>query len=147
MAVYVDMSHTFDPDYTVRCGVNIANLLLVRPRSSDEALDMAYTFLMERGAGVIVFDESLFKAATRVSFAPVLHTLAGSGCAMLRLATWGSQSASVRLQLTRERWLGQRRDVSGYRTRVRILKNKFAPPAEEVCLTIGFHGVVNGDGV
>ncbi len=120
MAVYLDMIHTFDPDYTV---------------------------VMERGAGVIVFDESLFKASTRVSFTPLLHTLAGSGCILLRLATWGSQSAAVRLHLTRERWLGQRRDVSGYRTRVHILKNKFAPPAAEVGLTIGFRGVVNGDGV
>src|SRR5262249_28065755 len=90
MAGYLDLSHTFHPDYTVRCGVNIANLLLARPRSSDEALDIAYTFAMQRSAGVIVFDESLFKAITRISFTPLLHTLASSGCVLLRLATWGS---------------------------------------------------------
>jgi hypothetical protein len=147
MVVYLDLSHTFDPDYAVRCGVDIGNLLLVRPTTGDHALDMAYSFATQRSAGVIVYDDALLQHGKSMSFAPLLHPLASARCALLRIVRSGEQSASVRLHLSRERWLRQRRDVSGYWTRIHILKNKFAPTAEAVCVTIGFHSVVLGDGV
>jgi recombination protein RecA len=55
--------------------------------------------------------------------------------------------ASIRLQLTRERWLRRHGDIRGYEARVEVLKNKLGPAGRGVKLTIEFNGTVRGNGL
>lgn len=49
VAVYLDLGATFDPDYAARCHVNLSKLLLVRPHSGAEALEIAQSLIHSRG--------------------------------------------------------------------------------------------------
>ncbi|MBM4466798.1 MAG: hypothetical protein FJ014_14820 [Chloroflexi bacterium] len=49
-------TYTFDPDYAVRCGVSLERLLLIRPHSGREALEITASPIAGRGIGVLVFD-------------------------------------------------------------------------------------------
>ena len=83
--------------------------------------------------------------------------LARSGTALLFLhpvTTEPSQAlsalahyASVRLELTRERWLRRHGDIRGFETRVEVLKNKLGPAGRAVKLKIEFNGTVRGNGL
>src|SRR5689334_6103648 len=37
--VYLDLAHNFDADYAARCGVDVANLVLIQPNGVDAALE------------------------------------------------------------------------------------------------------------
>lgn len=168
-AAYLDLSATFDPDYAVRCEVDLAKLLLVRPRSGREALEIALEVIASRGAGLLVFDavtDLLAAPGQAPALAGLLAqfpaALSRSPCAALFLTPlhFGSAMspanyppdfalphlASLRLALKKERWLTQRRDVRGYQASVQILKNKFGPAGQSARLSIIFNGTVRGDG-
>ncbi len=160
MAVYLDPAQTFDPAYARRCGVNLTRLLLVRPASPAQTLDIAYDLIASGGAGILVLAPT-FAEPEHAPFPGTLERLQavlnGSPCAALRLTAVPSAAslpegrglaanAAVRLLIEKERWLRRRRDVRGYRARVTILKNKLAPPGGRVSIVIGFGGVVDGDG-
>ncbi len=154
MAVYLDLSHTFDADYAVRCGIALHDVLIVRPHSAAEALDIAYSLVSNRSAGVIIYDAAFAprEMPNPASVNRLLAPLAESACAYVWLSATNGRPPSVdgisqRLHLQREHWLKRRRDVRGYRARVTILKNKFSPLRQPVQITIGFSGAVSGDGV
>ena len=58
-----------------------------------------------------------------------------------------AHTATVRLQVVRERWIRQHEDVRGYKARVEVLKNRLGPTGRVVLLTIEFNGTVHGDGI
>jgi recombination protein RecA len=58
-----------------------------------------------------------------------------------------AHTASVRLQLTRERWLRRHGDIRGYEARVEVLKNRLGPAGRAVTLAIEFNGTVRGNGL
>jgi recombination protein RecA len=166
---YVDLSYTFDPYYALRCGVSPDRLLLVRPHSGEEALEILYTLIASRGTGVLVFD-SVSQLVTQSHGPQVLSTvlrrLAGvldrSPCAAIFLTAlhFGDAAsmdnypsgfalphyATVRLLIEKEEWIRKRRDVRGYRARVTVLKNKLGSPGKSAPISITFNGVVDGDG-
>jgi recombination protein RecA len=151
-AVYLDLAGTFDPDYAVRCGVDLAHLVVVQPDSLSAAVE-ALTLLVKATA-VAILDPALVPEATRpdpAALRRLLAVLRSSSCALVVLARDGadhfSSQAALRLDITRECWLMRRRDVRGYRTRVLVSRNRFGPPGQAIRLTIGFGGVVQGDGV
>jgi recombination protein RecA len=164
----VDLSYTFDPDYAVRCGVSLERLLLVRPHSGREALEIAASLIADGGIGVLILDSvsqllgethgpQLMSAALR----QLVGALAESPCALVFLTPlyFGDAAskdnypsgfavphyAAVRLLIEKERWLRKRRDVRGYRVRVTVIKNKLAPSRKSATIEITFNGVVNGN--
>ena len=146
MAVYFDLSGTFDADYAVRCGVHLANLLLVRPTSNAEAFDIAYTLVSSGSVGALIYDAGA-EGYSPLVWRRLLAPLTNSACAFVYLSELAIvELAAVRLYIERERWLYRRRDVRGYRTRVTILENKFSALRNPVSVLIGFSGVVTGDG-
>lgn len=91
-AAYVDLGCTFDPDYAARCGVNPASLLLVRPHTGGEALEIAHALIASGGTGVLVFDsvshllgEPYGAQAMSAALRRLTGTLAGSPCALIFL--------------------------------------------------------------
>jgi recombination protein RecA len=169
MAAYLDLGYTFDPGYAARCEVNLKHLLLVRPRTGDEALDILYSLVAGRGVGILVFDstshliaESRGSRAMSAALRKLTGALAQSPCVCLFLTPLhfgaaGSSNnypggfalpnyAAVRLLLEKEEWLRKGRDVRGYRARATVLKNKLGPAGKQAAIAITFDGVVHGNG-
>lgn len=151
-AAYLDLPRTFDPDYAARCGVNLHRLLLVRPHSGPEALEMVYHLLRQRRLGLLIFDSAAALHAappTPTALSQLVAPLAQSATALLFLTPQqygGALSpanyppgfalphrAALRLTLTKERWLDRGRDVRGYEARVVVLKNKLGWAAGPHC--------------
>lgn len=168
VAAYVDLGSTFDPDYAARCGINLAKLLLVRPRTGQEALEIIQSLIASRGIGVLAFNSITHliadpRGAQTLSAAlrQLPSTLAKSSCALifltpLQFGDTQSQAnypsgfalpnyATVRLLLEKERWLRRGRDVRGYEARVIVLKNKLGPEGRNARIAITFNGAVKGD--
>lgn len=55
---YVDMEHTFDAHYAVRCGVDLNKLALVRPSTAEEAM-RAVHFLSQSGTVKLIVLDSV----------------------------------------------------------------------------------------
>lgn len=167
-AAYIDLSSTFDPDYAARCEVNLTRLLLVRPQSGREALEIVQTLISGRGVGVLVFDavpDLLADPAGAQTLAAALSQLpallAQSPCAPIFLTPLqfgGAMStanypsgfalphyATIRLSLEKERWLKKGGDIRGYQARVVVLKNKLGQAGQNARIAITFNGVVSGD--
>lgn len=167
-AAYVDLGATFDPDYADRCEVDLSRLLLVRPQTGREALEITHSLIRSRGAGILVFDAVSDLLADpqgaqlmSVALGQIGHALPHSPCAAIFLTPLRSGSArsldnypggfalphytAVRLLLQKERWLYKRRDIRGYRAQVQVLKNKLGRAGKRATIAITFNGVVRGD--
>jgi recombination protein RecA len=168
-AAYVDLAATFDPDYAARCEVNLARLLLVRPQSGPEALEIIQALITSQGVGVLVFDavphlladspnsQTLATALDRLPpllakspCAPIFLTPLHFGDAMSTANYPGGFAlphyATLRLVLEKERWLQKGQDIQGYKARVLVLKNKLGAAGKSASIAITFNGVVRGDG-
>lgn len=56
IAAYIDAEHALDPQYAVKIGVNIDELLISQPDSGEEALNIAETLARSNAIDVIVID-------------------------------------------------------------------------------------------
>lgn len=169
IAAYLDLSQTFDPDYAARCGVDLDKLLLARPHTGVEALEILYSLIASRGTGVLVFDsvshliaEAHGPQAISIALRRLTGAVAHAPCAPIFLTPlhFGDAAskdnypggfalphyAAVRLLIEKEEWLRKRRDVQGYRARVTVLKNKLGASGKSVSIAITFNGVVDGNG-
>ena len=43
VAAYIDAEHAMDPDYAIKLGVNIEDMLISQPDSGEQALEIAET--------------------------------------------------------------------------------------------------------
>ncbi|MCB0163882.1 MAG: hypothetical protein KDI79_06645 [Anaerolineae bacterium] len=167
-AIYIDLGATFDPDYAARCGVKLSQLLLVRPTSGREALDITRDLVAGRGTGLVIFDSvaNLFTPSPEAqglatSLRTLPQVLTHTHCALIFLTPlqFGNAPsldnypsglalphfATVRLLLHKERWLQKQGDIRGYQARVLVLKNKLGPAGRSAQIAITFNGVVHGD--
>jgi recombination protein RecA len=169
MAAYVDLSYTFDPDYAARCGVQVDRLLLVRPHTGSEALEILYALIASRSVGVLVLDSVSYLIAEAhgpqvisAALRRLVSVLTESPCAAIFLTPlhFGDAAstdnypsgfalphyAAIRLLIEKEQWIRKRHDVRGYRARVTVLKNKLGASGKNVSISITFNGVVDGNG-
>ncbi len=169
IATYLDLDATFDPDYADRCGIQVKRLLLVRPQSGPEALEITRTLLEGRSTGLIVFDNVSNLLHTPADFEvlaahlrqllPALTRSQGALIFLTPLHSGGTRSqanypsglalphyATLRLLLQRERWLHQQQDIRGYQAQVVVLKNKLGRAGQSARIAITFNGTVRGDG-
>jgi recombination protein RecA len=56
IAAFIDAEHAMDPDYAVKLGVNIDELLISQPDSGEQALDIAETLVRSASIDIIVVD-------------------------------------------------------------------------------------------
>jgi recombination protein RecA len=159
MAAYLDLGATFDPDYASRCGVNLSKLLLVRPQTTQEALEITHSLIASRGVGVLVFDSVTHLLADPITvqllsatLSKLLPTLSKSPCAAIFLTPLPTPivdftlpHTTVRLLFEKERWLNKRRDIRGYEARVSVQKNKLGAAGRSAKIAIIFNGTVRGD--
>jgi recombination protein RecA len=161
LAGYIDLSKTFDAEYAALVGVDLAALLLVRPMSAADALEIMQALIESRGVGVLVVDAlALLQSASRdavlleqwLRVLPAALTV--SPCALVvltplpyspemtrSLAFTGSllaHAASIRLHIVREAWLPAEHGPPGCHARISVLKHRLAAAAGEAQVLIRF---------
>lgn len=161
---YVDQSRSFDPDYAHRCGLDLSRLLVGSPLDLQEMLAMTEALVRDGSLSALVFDalDILWGDAGAARYVTAFLNrlaapLARSGTALLFLHVSSTSKspvlsalahyATVRLQVTRERWLRRHGDIRGYKARVEVVKNRLGPANRTVSVTIEFNGTVRGNGL
>ncbi len=160
----VDFSQTSDPDYLSRCGVDLDRLLLVRARPNQHALPLLLDLVQSGQLRLILVDNltmlshdpsvlrSLNSALER------LHRLLHSTQSALLFIdepsplwqrwlsldnSWAiRQTAQLHLELRREQWLTQSRQLTGYQATATILKSRWARSGRSAPIQIIFNGTV-----
>lgn len=161
VVAYLDLSHTFDPEYAASIGIDLAALLLVRPPTTADALTLMHALATNSGVGVLVVDSLaslqsdprdavLLSQALRMLLGP----LATSPCALIVLTllpyspaltrSFGfhgsllGHAAAIRLYAAREDWLPMGQGLPGAAACVTVLKHQLASPDGQARIAIQF---------
>jgi recombination protein RecA len=161
LAGYIDLSKTFDAEYAALVGVDLAALLLVRPTSAADALEIMQALIGSGGVGVLVVDAlALLQIAPRdamlleQALRVLPAALAASPCALVALtplpyspemtrslaftSSLLAHAASIRLHIVREAWLPAEHGPPGCHVRIRVLKHRLAAGEGEAQVLIRF---------
>jgi len=161
---YVDQALYFDPDYAHRCGLDLSRLWVGNSRNLPEALATVEALARSGGLSAFVFDlldflwtdpeTTSLLAATLGRLPPAL---ARTGAVLLVLHDGAADTspalsalahhATVRLLISRERWIQPDGDIRGYEARVEVVKNRLGPSGRTATLAIEFNGTVRGSGL
>jgi len=109
---FIDAEHALDPVYARKLGVNVDDLLISQPDAGEQALEIADTLVRSGAVDVLVID-SVAALVPRAEHALKFY-------------------ASVRLDIRRIGAIKERDEVVGNQTRVKVVKNKLAPPFKQV---------------
>ena len=117
-AAFIDAEHAMDPEYAKKLGVDIENLLISQPDSGEQALDIAETLVRSGALDVIIFINQI-RHKIGVMFGSPETTTGGTALKFY---------SSLRLDIRRIDQIKESDEVIGSRTRVKVVKNKIAPP-------------------
>src|ERR687897_578330 len=142
-AAFVDAEHALDPVYAKKLGVDIDELIVSQPDTGEQALEIVDTLVRSNAIDVLVIDS----VAALVPRAEIEGEMGDSHVglqARLKIGvmygnpetTTGGNAlkfyASVRLDIRRTGQIKDRDDIVGNATRVKVVKNKVAPPFKQV---------------
>jgi len=161
VVAYIDLSRTFDPEYAACVGIDLAALLLIRPSTATDALELMHALATSGGVGVLVAD-SLSVLQSEPRDAPLLAQalrllpgpLAASPCALIALTllpyssamtrSFGfhgsllGHAAAIRLHIAREDWLPTGLGLPGATACITVLKHRLAVPDGQARVAIHF---------
>jgi len=161
VVAYLDLSRTFDPEYAASIGIDLAALLLVRPPTAIDALELMHALAASSGVGVLIVD-SLALLQSEPRDAPLLAQalrilpglLAASPCALIALTllpyspamtrSFGfhgsllGHATAIRLHVAREDWLPTGRGLPGATACITVLKHRLAAPDGQARVAIHF---------
>jgi recombination protein RecA len=166
IAVYMDLSRTFDPEYAASVGIDLAALLLLRPPTAADALELMHAMVTSGGVGVLIVDSlAILQSSPRDApfLAQALRVLPGplaaspwalialtmlpySPALTRSLAASGSllgHAASLRLHVAREDWLAGGQGLPGSAACLTVLKHRLAAPDGQARVRIHFDGQEN----
>src|SRR6266849_3633683 len=148
-AAFIDAEHALDRTYADHCGVDTNNLLISQPDTGEQALEILDALIRsneiegEMGDSHVGLQARLMSQAMRkltsvisssntaVVFTNQLREKIGVMFGNPETTSGGKALkfyASVRLDIRRTDSIKQGQEVMGSRTRVRVVKNKVAPP-------------------
>jgi recombination protein RecA len=150
VTVYVDLTGALDPEYAESRGIDLDQLLIVVPQPPELGLDITRDIITSGGAGLIVLDaghsgaqtgpaESLSRSTRHLSAAVRRSPYAVLGLTMpapTRLSRALSARSDVVLRAERARWVWNTEGVSGYDTRLTVVKSRFGPPGPSITVPI-----------
>lgn len=134
---YLDFASTFDAEQGRQCGVALDELLLVRPQTTEDGLEIASELIARYGVGLLVLDQT-FEARTHIgsltAVSAAIRRLASvvrrSTCTVLCLpplhvgAAHLQSQVAVTLRMERTQWLRQWGDVYGLEAQMTVTKHK-----------------------
>ncbi len=153
---FIDAEHALDPSYAKKIGVDIDNLLISQPDAGEQALEIADTLAAlvpkaelegemgdsHMGLQARLMSQALRKLTSTVSrsntliiFINQIRMKIGVMFGNPETTTGGNALkfyASVRIDIRRVGAIKDKDDVIGSQTRVKIVKNKVAPPFKVV---------------
>src|SRR5215469_1697512 len=109
ICAFIDAEHALDPVYARKLGVNIDELLISQPDTGEQALEICDTLVRSGAVGVMYGSPETTTGGNALKF-----------------------YASVRLDIRRIGAIKERDEVVGNTTRVKVVKNKLAPPFKQV---------------
>ncbi|TIP35125.1 MAG: recombinase RecA, partial [Mesorhizobium sp.] len=158
ICAFVDAEHALDPVYARKLGVDLENLLISQPDTGEQALEICDTLVRSGAIDVLVVDSvaaltpraeiegemgdalpkltaSISRSNTMVIFINQIRMKIGVMFGSPETTTGGNALkfyASVRLDIRRIGSVKDRDEVVGNQTRVKVVKNKLAPPFKVV---------------
>ena len=147
---FIDAEHALDPSYAKKLGVDIGSLLISQPDSGEQALEIAETLVRSKaeiegdmGDSHMGLQARLMSQALR----KVTSCISRSNCIVIFInqirmkigvmfgnpeTTTGGNAlkfySSVRLDIRRIGAIKDKEEIIGNQTRVKVVKNKLAPP-------------------
>jgi recombination protein RecA len=169
VAAYIDAEHALDTDYAQKLGVDIENLLVSQPDTSEQALEICEILVRSGAVDIVVIDSvaalvpkaeiegemgdshvglqarlmsqalrkltgAIARSKTSVVFINQLREKIGVMFGNPETTTGGKALkfyASVRLDIRRIGPVKEKEDVIGSHVRVKVVKNKVAPPFKQ----------------
>ena len=157
---FIDAEHALDPVYAKNLGVNINELVVAQPDTGEQALEITESLIRSGALDVIVVDSvaalvpdshmglqarlmsqalrklagAINKSKTVLIFINQLREKIGVMFGNPETTTGGRALkfyASVRMDIRKIENIKQDGEVIGTRTRVKVVKNKVAPPFRE----------------
>ena len=160
IAAFIDAEHALDPEYAAKLGVDIDALLVSQPDTGEQALEITDMLIRSGAIDIIVIDEiegemgdshmGLQARLMSQALRKITGALSNSGTTAIFInqlrekigvmfgspeTTTGGRAlkfySSVRLDVRRIETLKDGTDAVGNRTRVKVVKNKVAPPFKQ----------------
>jgi recombination protein RecA len=146
IVAWIDGDGSFDPATAQRLGVRLEWLLLVRPASGPEAVELAAWLARSRLIDALVLDlarATSLGAGRGLDRLPQLLARAGGVALLLAggstsLREAATRSAGIRVSLEREAWLAVGSDLVGQRVTATVDRHRWAMPGGHADLDLWF---------